>query len=463
MLTIGLMITHSPNFNALEYNIPSQYTDQLQEYLCEKECRLLVRDIVMDAEQAKAERAYFEEQDVDYVLMLISDFSGGDAFLVFDGYSKPMGVWAPTEPTTSGDIQLNSTVSLNLFLSMAQRTYKNTTEVKWFYGSVANPLFKNRMDVTIGALKALKSLQTMKVGFLGQVAPSFYNLETELLLECKYGLETVDLSFEEFVREVEKVTVDEAELAKKEIVATAKDVSSLPEKSLLTGAKCYVALSKMMERYEIDTLSAVCWPEMQDQYQIVPCVLFSMLGDKLGIPAACEGDRGAALTMKLIQAASGEVPTFMDLAGVSLEDNNLLLWHCGIGTQSLCDEDTSIIPHPMLDRKNPERELMGLTYDYKFKEQEVTVLRYSNNQELICFSAQVKNEHEGYSGTRGYITDFKQGRKEFDAIDVMDTLMKNGIEHHLIVCRGNHVAAMQEFCKLAKIPFINMETYSDVL
>lgn len=75
----------------------------------------------------------------------------------------------------------------------------------------------------------------------------------------------------------------------------------------------------------------------------------------------------------------------MDLAGLNFEKNQMLLWHCGIGSVDLQPETgVSIIPHPMLDRRNPEREYMGLTYDYAFRETPVTILRYSNNEKIFA-------------------------------------------------------------------------------
>lgn len=97
----------------------------------------------------------------------------------------------------------------------------------------------------------------------------------------------------------------------------------------------------------------------------------------------------------------------MDLAGLNFEKNQMLLWHCGIGSVDLQPETgVSIIPHPMLDRRNPEREYMGLTYDYAFRETPVTILRYSNNEKIFAVEGKVYANQKGYTGTRGYITDF---------------------------------------------------------
>ena len=89
----------------------------------------------------------------------------------------------------------------------------------------------------------------------------------------------------------------------------------------------------------------------------------------------------------------------MDLAGLNFEKNQMLLWHCGIGSVDLQPETgVSIIPHPMLDRRNPEREYMS-----------------------------------------------------------------QGVEHHLIVVPGNIEEALHECAVLSGIAWMNMETYSNGL
>lgn len=142
----------------------------------------------------------------------------------------------------------------------------------------------------------------------------------------------------------------------------------------------------------------------------------------------------------------------------------MLLWHCGIGSVDLQPETgVSIIPHPMLDRRNPEREYMGLTYDYAFRETPVTILRYSNNEKIFAVEGKVYANQKGYTGTRGYITDFFSRKHPVFLEDIIETLMSQGVEHHLIVVPGNIEEALHECAVLSGIAWMNMETYSNGL
>lgn len=47
--------------------------------------------------------------------------------------------------------------------------------------------------------------------------------------------------------------------------------------------------------------------------------------------------------------------------------------------------------------------------------------------------------------------------------DIIETLMSQGVEHHLIVVPGNIEEALHECAVLSGIAWMNMETYSNGL
>ena len=168
--------------------------------------------------------------------------------------------------------------------------------------------------------------------------------------------------------------------------------------------------------------------------------------------------------MLMAGAIAKKAPTLMDLAALDFEKNQMLLWHCGIGSVDLQPETgVSIIPHPMLDRKNPDRECMGLTYDYAFRETPVTILRYSNNKKIFAVEGKVYASRKGYTGTRGYITDFSSRNHEVSLEDIVETIMSQGVEHHLIIVPGNIEEALHECAVISGITWMDMETYSNGL
>lgn len=459
---IGLLITHSDNYYALKYDIPKHYVQGLKDIAKQLDIEIVTYGIIKEAYEAKQARAFFEAQAVDYVLILVAAFSTGDIMMEFDGFQQPMGVWAAQDPLKDGDIQLNATVSMNLFISIAQRSFTQRKHIKWFYGEPTSEQFQQRMQTSMRALRAYHIWRNGRIGILGGVAPTFFNLENTCEFEKLQGCDFVSLTIEDLKKAIEDTDAHELAEMEQVILHSANDTSKLPIASLKMGASVLAGLCHLVDTYQIDALAASCWPDFQDHFHIVPCVPFTLLAKLKKVPVACEGDIGGAISLLLAQSISGSIPTLMDLTSISSKEDELLLWHCGIGSVDLQpSHGVSILPHPMLDRKNPNRELMGLAYDYAFKEGAITMLRYSNEASLFVIQAMTSSSTLGYSGTRGNLYGFHTKQQRYHVDDVIETLMKEGMEHHLIVCLGHHEEALHEFAKYCNISWVNMRNYQD--
>lgn len=94
---------------------------------------------------------------------------------------------------------------------------------------------------------------------------------------------------------------------KEEILASAQDCTKLPQKSLEAGAKVLVTMIKLTEQYNVSAWAASCWPDFQDYFSIVPCVPFTLLAKIKGVPVACEGDIGGAISLLIAGAIAEKI------------------------------------------------------------------------------------------------------------------------------------------------------------
>lgn len=456
---IGFLISHSDNYYGIERGLHIKAKADLQQVANRFSCDVIDFGPIKTGEEAREAKEFFDSSEIDYLIMFIADFTAGDVMTAFEDVSYPIGLWFPREPHQDGDIQLNAAVTANMFSSIAQRYFKNKVSCDWYYGGIEDELVKNRLTLNLRVITARKNIEYATVGVLGDVAPTFYNLENKTLQDCFPHMRFLKCDVEDLKRAVVQVSKEEEEEAYRLITAGSNSIEA-EEKSIRNSAKVYVALKKYVLENKIDCMAAACWPDFQDAFQIVPCVIYTLLGSELNVPVACEGDIGGAISLLMAKELSDSMPTLMDLTSIVPETESLLLWHCGIGSKALEPETgVRIINHPMLDRKNPNRELMGLSYDYCFKPCELTVLRYSNNGKLICFECHVEESKLGYSGTRGFVNGFTYKDQSFNVNDVVDTIFKNGVEHHLIICPGRIETALRKLAQQMDIPVIAIERY----
>ena len=68
---------------------------------------------------------------------------------------------------------------------------------------------------------------------------------------------------------------------------------------------------KSWTSYELDAYAIRCWMELQDEFNISPCVLVGELCDR-GIAGACEVDIANAVVMHTFELASDAAVTLLD-------------------------------------------------------------------------------------------------------------------------------------------------------
>lgn len=456
-MKLGMLITNSDNYYGLYHEIDKKAMKEIVKFTEENNIDLLTYGPIKNEIEARQARKFFENENIDYLIIMLADFSTGDIMMAFEDVNFSMGVWFKEEPFENGDIQLNAAVSANLFSSIAMRKFEKKVNIDWYYGNILEENMSKKLLDNIMVSKAIKNFLNSKIGLIGDVAPTFYNLENNKLNDYFPNIKFERIDIKYILEKVNEITDEEIERSKNLILNSCNKFNAL-DKSLLNSAKVYAVLEKYIKENNINAIAGTCWPDFQEGFQIVPCVIYSLLGSELGVPVACEGDIGGAISLLIAKELSNSNPTLMDLTSLNDKKNELLLWHCGIGSKDFQPEEgVEIISHPMLDRKNPNRELMGLSYNYAFKPQKATILRYSNDGRILGVDSDIIPSNKGYSGTRGFFTNFKQKGNLFSVTELVDTIFENGIEHHLIICPNNIESRIRKFAKRMNISLVEIE------
>ena len=109
-------------------------------------------------------------------------------------------------------------------------------------------------------------------------------------------------------------------LAKQLLEEASQDPpASIGEAEIEKATRLHVAMKSFVEQRRADVVSITCGPFIRDADKPVPCVALTLFQDR-GIPAACQGDIDALLTMVLFKRVSGQ-PSFM---GGPIEDGGRL-------------------------------------------------------------------------------------------------------------------------------------------
>ena len=244
-----------------------------------------------------------------------------------------------------------------------------------FEPHVAHPLsdaFAQNLRDFAAVCRVVKGMKRFSIGAVGARTTKFMTVRFDELALQKYGITVKAFDLSELFARVRKLNNAPKVKEKSEWLKAYTDFSRVPENKINTLSKTAVAIDDMIAEYELDSVSLRCWPELQSELGIAPCVLLGALNDA-GIAASCEMDVCNAVAMRALSLASGESAACLDWNNNYGDDpDKCILFHCGPVARSLMEPGGCVGNHKMLT-KNADPDCgwgcdegriaaMGMTY-----------------------------------------------------------------------------------------------------
>ncbi len=403
---------------------------------------------VGDLDEARSVAAHLSTLDLDFLVLELAACSSGEVLLPFTEVAPRLGLWGTPDPTDDGPIQIHSLVSVNHYASII-RTYLADRGIafKWYFGHIEEPTVIRRFEVTIRALQGIKAMRSARVGWIGGISPGFFNMEfDEAALGARFGTTVARHTIEEVVERARRAE-PQATAGVLEHAASVAAAVTAPALGLDRNARIYLALKELIDEEGYDALAVQCWPTFQSEYQVVPCMAYSLLGSEDGFAVSCEGDLPGAVSMLLMNSMSPAFgsSTLLDLTALDAAADSALLWHCGVSPRHFgADKSIRWVDHVTLNRKSGDR--IGVSGDLVFAPQETTIA-YSGGDFSRIFIAGariVEREATGFDGTRGWFTDFRLDGEAIAVSDLLNTVLTRGQQHHYAVGQGDLTSELAE-------------------
>ncbi len=460
-LTISLINASLPSYFPQKHGVFEACRAWLEELAEAHGAQVVVADgIPMNGAEARSAVADVQAKGADVLMLLHGGFTMGDVVREIARTPLPMGVWATPEPTLTEDIQLNNFVSLNMSMSIARGVRDLRTDpVQWYLGAPGEAALTARMGQTIRALDAKKALDGAKIGVIGGLAMTFYNMEVStdtLMRQLGVWCEHIDLHRMTDLMAAQSDADVAAELA---AMTDAAEVRGVSEGQMALTARAALALRTIAKDGGYDALTVSDWPALQENPGMHPGAAFCWLEENDGLPVASEGDILGGVTQLVAKSLTGRVGCLLDMTSPGFDSDQILMWHGGGGPLYMAKEGVAWINHPMIGRGTEEGPIFGAIADYEFAHGDCTVLRVSRHGTARFAVEGVVSEGPapGFTGCRGWIGGFSSADGPCSARDVVTTVMEHGLEHHFILVPGCHRAVFEEFaqwCGMAALPII---------
>lgn len=449
-LTVALIKASLPSYFPEKHKVWTRAESMMSDLCARLDVELyLPKAIPMDGHETAVVLAECEAAGADFILLLHGGFSMGDVARTVAASGKRAGFWSVPEPVRTGDVQLNNFVSLNMSMSIARQVRDLRKDpVQWYHGAPESSGLQNRLQTTLQALNAAKSLEGARIGVVGGLAMTFYNMEVSTnVLRSRLRVEVMHHDIHELTERMAALPDDRVK-AEVDAMSAAASVSGVSDDQMALTAQAAIGLRDIAADSDYQALAVSDWPALQNDPGMHPGAAFTWLEENDDLPVASEGDILGAVTQLVAKSLSGRTGYLLDMTEPDLDAGQLLMWHGGGGPLYLADESGARwINHPMIGRGTEAGPIYGAIADLVFSDGPVTVFRVAREAgALFQMKANVSGrDPSGFTGCRGWLQDFNVSGTAATLEDVVATVMAHGLEHHFVLVPGDISASLAEF------------------
>ena len=149
----------------------------------------------------------------------------------------------------------------------------------------------------------------------------------------------------------------------------------------------------------------------------------------------------------MLQWLSGEQAFGTDVVGFDLERDNAVVWHCGQAPLSMADPEFQPRGTIHSNRKLP------LLMEFPLKPGRVTIARLTQARgayTLVVGAGEMLRAPMSFTGTSGVL------RFDRPASDVLNTIMTEGLDHHISLTYGDYVEELLALARMLELPVLRL-------
>jgi L-fucose isomerase-like protein len=402
-------------------------------------------DAITDASEAEGALSGLDLESVDVMVVLQATFADSQMVRgLADSVTAPLLLWAIPEAPTGGRLRLNSYCGVNLAAHALKRAGLRYESI---YAEPEDPQVVERIRELglVGSIQ--RQVRGVRIGRLGTNPDGFEScvVDTDALRQT-FGAEVVPLALDDFFAAVEEVDAGEISSLRDDLrpnVAALDLVEKEPADKTLAS---YLAMQRLSESHRLDGFAVRCWPEFFIEMGCAACGALSLLSDGM-VPAGCESDVNGVLTQWILQTIAGTPAFDTDIVAFDDATDSVVFWHCGKAPLSLADPQEKPRATIHSNRQLP------LLWEFPLKPGPVTLARLSaatGNYRLTIAKGEMLRAEKSFTGTSGRCR-FERPAREF-----METILAEGLEHHMALVYGDHLSTLRALARRLDLPVLEL-------
>ena len=187
---------------------------------------------------------------------------------------------------------------------------------------------QRRVQVLATVAEARKKLQGTRIGVIGQ--PSDWLIASQadpMAVMDKLGAKLVEIPMEELLNEIARAPKDNA--------PAEEPMADKVRQSYPGATQIYHALEVLVKKHELGAFTLRCFDLLTAVGNTGCLALASFNAD--GLPASCEGDVPALLSMMIAQALTGQTGFQANPSRIDVQSGEMLFAHCTVPFNMVTD------------------------------------------------------------------------------------------------------------------------------
>ena len=257
-------------------------------------------------------------------------------------------------------------------------------------------------------------------------------------LKTQLGVEVAQLELTPFFQRARQADPGRVAALAGQLGARLDGYADMEQDAATGTLGVFAALDDLVRERKLSGMAVRCWPEFFTDLGCAACGALSLLSDDM-TPSSCEADVNGAITQLILQWISGQPAFGSDVVAFDAEADEAVLWHCGLAPLSMAAPD---VPPQATIHSNREQPLL---MQFPLKPGRVTIARLSEATgefRLVIGGGTMRKAPSAFTGTSGII------RFDSGAAAVMDTIMREGLEHHVSITYGDHQGVLESLAAL---------------
>ncbi|MGD8625537.1 MAG: fucose isomerase [Anaerolineae bacterium] len=401
--------------------------------------------LVTDLAQARQVAGQLAGAPLDLLVVLQATFA--DSTMVMSlarAIEAPLLLWAVPEARSGGRLRLNSFCGINLGAHALRRAGHSYA---YAYAPPDDRAIVDQVHTLARAGRARRLLRGARLGRVGENPAGFDSCRLDAAaLTDRLGVEVVQVPLADVFQTVSDTAPGDVEDVYRELSTRLDGLEEVDPAALRRSLASYQALRQLAEAQGLAGLAVRCWPEFFTELGCAACGAMSMLSDE-GTPCSCEADVNGTISQLILQWIGGGPAFGTDVVSFDLDDDAVAVWHCGLAPLSMADPEARPRATIHSNRQLP------LLMEFPLKPGRVTVARLSEatgDYRLVVASGEMLRAPMSFSGTSGLL------RFDRPARQVLDTMLSEGLEHHVSLTYGDHVPALLALAKMLELPILHL-------